>query len=309
LTGLGWGGSSEKKNIPSQWPPDVQIIGKDILRVHAMIWPIILMHLGIPLPEKLFTHGHILAGGKKMSKTLGNVIAVDEMIEKFGVDATRYLLMSAGTFGEDVDLTMERAAEKYASDLQNGLGNLVARVLTMVENYFDGRIPEFNEKYREEVKVPKEIIGDIYWEKAGEKKDNNPIDMGMVYDYILNPVSINSHYDDLRLNLTLVRINDFISVLDGYIQHYAPFKLIKTDKDKTAAVLYNCLCGIEKIAWSIRPYMPETSDKIFMQLFADEKERAEELKKTLQETQSWIRLTPGTKIKKGEGMFPRLASK
>ena len=131
LTVLGWDG--DKKNIPKEWPADVQFLGKDILRVHATIWPAMLMHLGMPLPKLLFTHGHILSAGKKMSKTLGNVIAIEEMLEKFGADGTRYLLMSAGRFGEDVDLTMERMIDKYNADLANGLGNLVSRILKLSE--------------------------------------------------------------------------------------------------------------------------------------------------------------------------------
>lgn len=129
LTGLGWDG--DEKNIPKFWPVDINMIGKDILRVHATIWPAILMHLGIKLPKMLFTHGHILSAGKKMSKTLGNVITIDEMLEKFGTDGTRYLLMSGGTFGDDLDLTMERMTEKYNADLANGLGNLVSRVIKL----------------------------------------------------------------------------------------------------------------------------------------------------------------------------------
>lgn len=126
LTVLGWDGKSQ---VPALWPPHVQLVGKDILRVHATIWPIILMHLEIPLPKKLVVHGHILSGGKKMSKTLGNIISVEEVLEKFGVDGTRYLLLAAGTFGRDVDVTMERLTEKYNADLANGLGNLVSRVI------------------------------------------------------------------------------------------------------------------------------------------------------------------------------------
>ncbi len=138
LTVFGWDG--DKQAIPQEWPADVQIIGKDILRVHATIWPVILMHLGIPTQKLLLTHGHILSGGKKMSKTLGNVIAIDDMIKRFGVDGTRYLLMSAGTFGEDVDLTMERMTEKYNADLANGLGNLVSRVVKMADGIDDQTI-------------------------------------------------------------------------------------------------------------------------------------------------------------------------
>lgn len=132
LTGIGWDG--DRNNVPEKWPADVQLIGKDILRVHATIWPAILIHLGIDLPKKIFVHGHIRSGGKKMSKTLGNVISIDEMIEKFGVEETRYLLLSAGTFGDDVDVTMERMLEKYNADLANGLGNLVSRVIKLSED-------------------------------------------------------------------------------------------------------------------------------------------------------------------------------
>ncbi|MDO8240389.1 MAG: methionine--tRNA ligase [Candidatus Moranbacteria bacterium] len=132
LTGLGWDG--DEKNIPKEWPVDVQFIGKDILRVHATIWPAILLHLGIELPKMIFTHGHILSDGKKMSKTLGNSIATSDMIEKFGIDGTRYLLLSAGPFGQDIDVTMKRMIENYNADLANGLGNLVSRIIKLSES-------------------------------------------------------------------------------------------------------------------------------------------------------------------------------
>ncbi|HLM84447.1 MAG TPA: methionine--tRNA ligase [Candidatus Bathyarchaeia archaeon] len=130
LTGLGWEG--DQNNVPENWPADIQLIGKDILRVHATIWPVMLMHLGIEFPKQLYVHGHLLSGGRKMSKTIGNVIGIDGMLEKFGVDGTRYLLMSAGTFGEDIDVTMERLTEKYNADLANGLGNLVSRIVKLM---------------------------------------------------------------------------------------------------------------------------------------------------------------------------------
>jgi len=130
LTVLGWGGEEKSSKF---WPADVSLIGKDILRVHATIWPAILLHLGLPLPKQLVVHGHILSDGKKMSKTLGNAISIDEMLEKFGVDGTRYLLMSAGAFGEDVDVTMEILVERYNAQLANNLGNLVSRVIKINE--------------------------------------------------------------------------------------------------------------------------------------------------------------------------------
>lgn len=153
LTGLGWSG--DPSELPKQWPADVQLIGKDILRVHATIWLVILIHLGISLPRMIFTHGYLLSGGRKMSKTLGNVITIEEMLEKFGVDGTRYLILSVGTFGEDVDITMERLTEKYNADLANGLGNLVSRVIKLggVDN--SERVPtkEFYKIYMSDIRL------------------------------------------------------------------------------------------------------------------------------------------------------------
>ncbi len=270
LTGIGWDGS---ENIPDLFPPEVQLIGKDILRVHATMWPAVLMHLGADLPRTLFTHGHILAGGKKMSKTLGNTIAPEDMIEKFGVDGTRYLLMSAGTFGEDVDLTVERAAEKYNADLANGLGNLTARTLAMAEK------TQF---------LTYQVL-------------NNDL----IFKTALNTawINYNNYINDFSLNEALVIIWHLIDICDEYIEKNKPWQMEGEDKAK---VIYNLLESLRRIAWMIRPFMPETSDKIFAQLFADGKERNLELSKTLIEAQKWGGFNFGAKIKKGAGMFPRL---
>lgn len=179
LTGLGWDG--DEKKLPKFWPADINMIGKDILRVHATIWPAILLHLGIELPKMIFTHGHILSGGKKMSKTLGNVITIDEMLSKFGTDGTRYLLMSGGTFGEDLDLTMERMTEKYNADLANGLGNLVSRVVKLSDKLpinLEASIEASTElkKFLDKFQTDKAL--EFIWEKISEDnkyiEDNKP---------------------------------------------------------------------------------------------------------------------------------------
>lgn len=220
LTGIGWeGGSSE---IPKQWPADVQLIGKDILRVHCTIWPAILLHLGIELPKILFVHGHILSGGKKMSKTLGNVISPDEMIEKFGVDGTRYLLLSAGTFGEDIDMTMERMTEKYNNDLANGLGNLVSRVVKLSEEL--------------ELEIKNEL-NPIQWNK------------GFMESIWLNK-SLERIFDNL------------VRKSNQFIDEKKPWDLKKTNESEFKNVMQKLFSDLYLISQLLFPFLPETSQKI-----------------------------------------------
>jgi len=187
LTGLGWNGDilrwhlrKAEDAILGFWPPDVQLIGKDILRVHATIWPAILIHLGIDLPKRLYVHGHILSGGRKMSKTLGNVISIEEMLEKFGKDGTRYLLMSAGTFGEDVDITTERMVEKYNADLANGIGNYLSRVLKLLKEISNFQYPiKLSDKswaLVRNIEISKALseIWKIVWENDKFIEENKP---------------------------------------------------------------------------------------------------------------------------------------
>ncbi|OGI26624.1 MAG: methionine--tRNA ligase [Candidatus Moranbacteria bacterium RIFOXYB1_FULL_43_19] len=228
LTGLGWHG--DPKDIPSKWPADVHLIGKDILRVHATIWPIMLMHLGIEFPKLLFVHGYLLSGGRKMSKTIGNVVSIDEMLEKFGVDGTRYLLMSAGTFGEDVDMTMERMVEKYNADLANGLGNLLSRIIKM------------SEKLNHELK---DYIGEKYEERTSTKEF-----------YKIN-------LEDINLCGTLVQIWEvLVRDDDKFIEENKPWELAKSDKDKFEKVMEKLILDLNLISELVIPFMPETSEKI-----------------------------------------------
>jgi len=222
LTGLGWDG--DLKNIPDEWPADIHLIGKDILRVHATIWPIMLMHLGIELPKELFVHGHILSGGKKMSKTIGNVISIDEMLEKFGKDGTRYLLMSAGTFGEDVDVTMERMTEKYNADLANGLGNLTSRVLKLA------------------------TISNFKFRISNQIQNQN--------DKIFNFI------DNLELDKVLECIWDIVREDDRYIEKNKPWELAKSDQAKFGKVMEKLVSDLHLISELLVPFMPETSENI-----------------------------------------------
>lgn len=220
LTVFGWNG--EKESAPAEWPADIQFIGKDILRVHATIWPVILMHLSLPTQKLLFTHGHILSGGKKMSKTLGNVISINDMLERFGADGTRYLLMSAGTFGEDVDLTMERMTEKYNADLANGLGNLVSRVVKLSEN----------------LKNP--------YTKPAEVRN----------------AEIDNLISEYRFSDALQAIKEKVNEANKYIDETKPWELVKTNEEKFEVVIKKLLDDISSIAWALRPFLPASSQII-----------------------------------------------
>jgi len=148
LTGLGWDGSvgedfyklKTKNQKLDFWPPDLQLMAKDIVRVHATIWLGLLLALKIPPPKNFFVHGFFTLNGQKMSKSLGNVIWPEELTEKFGADAARFLLLSFTPFGQDGDISWEKMAEKYNSDLADGLGNLTSRVFNLIEKNFDGKI-------------------------------------------------------------------------------------------------------------------------------------------------------------------------
>jgi methionyl-tRNA synthetase len=259
LTGLGWDGSAG--NVPKMWPADVQLIGKDILRVHASIWPIMLMHLGIELPKIIFVHGHILSRGRKMSKTLGNAISIDEMLEKFGVDGTRYLLMSAGTFGEDVDMTMERMVEKYNADLANGLGNLVSRVVKLSEelkiegNELKSIINKFISDNKPEMK---KIVNDFFSEFKFEQ---------VLFSAWLGNKLSEAKEGKITSKWELQGIRD----LDKYTEEKKPWELIKNDYTEFESAMLYLIPRIYLLSNILRPFMPETSEKI---------KKALEMKKT-----------------------------
>jgi methionyl-tRNA synthetase len=235
LTGLGWDGSPSsivEAGLP--WPADVQLIGKDILRVHATIWPVMLVHLGIEFPKLLFTHGYLLSGGRKMSKTIGNVIGIDEMLEKFGTDGTRYLLMSAGTFGEDVDVTMERMVERYNADLANGLGNLVSRVLRLAQN-FQFSLPD----------------------RFANRKGQPILNFQTVSSY-----KILKNINNLELEKALGEIWKIVREDDKFVEDNKPWELAKGNSEKFEEVMEKLISDLYLIAEMLIPFMPETVERI-----------------------------------------------
>ena len=270
LTGLDWDGTAGKS--PEMWPAEVELMGKDIIRVHATIWPAMLLALDLPLPKQLFVHGFFTIDGQKMSKSLGNVVDPIEVGQEFGLDVLRYYLFREITFGQDGDFSLQRLAERYNSELVNGLGNLVSRVLSMCEKYSDGKVP---------VK-------------------NTDQEVQEFYEKIVN--KYNAAFKNIELHAVTETINEVVTFFDGYIQKHRPWELSKTDPGKTKEIIYSLLESLRILAWLCLPIMPETAEKIFVQLGL---KPAKEMAKKFEDAIRWGGLEKDGIIEKGEILFPR----
>ncbi len=222
ITAIGYPGG---ENFAKYWPADIQIIGKDILRFHAAIWPAMLLSAGIALPKKLLVHGFISSEGHKMSKSLGNVVAPQEIIDKYGLDAMRYYLLREIPSEGDGDFSWARMESVYNSDLANDLGNLVQRVQVMFGKYFKG------------------VIGDL----PQHSHDVRPFEEAMGVQ---------------RFDRALAEVWLLIRGLNQFIEEEKPWALAKTDADHLAEVLHHAVADLVQIASMLMPFMPETAGKI-----------------------------------------------
>ncbi len=245
ITALGYDPDGSSDLYKKYWPADVHIIGKDIVRFHTIYWPIMLMALGEPLPKQVYGHPWLLFGEDKMSKSKGNVIYAEDLIEVFGVDAVRYYLLSEMPHASDGSITYATLIERYNSDLANTIGNLVNRTIAMQKKYFDGVIQpnDTAEPLDDEVKaLAVKTLSDV--------------------DKCFNEYKI---ADSIECILTLARR------LNKYIDETMPWALAKDESKKArlGAVLYNLLEGIRYLAILLKPYMPDTSKEILSQLNTD----------------------------------------
>ncbi len=266
-------------NQKDLWPPTIHLMAKDILWFHAIVWPAVLMALDMELPKKVFAHGFFTIDGKKMSKSVGNVLDPNKMLEKYGADAVRYAILREFPFGEDGDISEEKIASRYNSELASGLGNLVSRVATMIEKYFDNKIPEIK---KDSETHPLRANSDRFtWKDAYAEADQA--------------------IEKIELHKYCQAIEKFITTANKYIDETKPWVLAKEDKKELAWVLYGLCDSICQLAWLVYPIMPDVSKKI-AQAFNIEGLLSE----NLDIKESYQNIKSDTEIKKPEPLFPRL---
>ncbi|MFA5090763.1 MAG: methionine--tRNA ligase [Candidatus Omnitrophota bacterium] len=230
------------------WPADLHLMAKDILRQHAVYWPIMLYALGIPLPRTIFAHGWWMIGESKMSKSRGNVVSPLDMIKRFGIDTYRYFLLRDISFGADGNFSEEAIVKRFNSDLANDLGNLVYRTFTMVEKYFQGDIP---------VKKERGILGDNQAEAIKEKMEA----LSSQIERYMRPE------EDFNFSLALGEIWSLIGMANKYIEDMKPWNLLKENKIKELEAFILLLVDvIRKVADEASPFLPETSVLIQQQI-------------------------------------------
>ncbi|MFR1158013.1 MAG: methionine--tRNA ligase [Coprococcus phoceensis] len=243
ITGIGYDCDGEStKQFKKDWPADLHLIGKDIIRFHTIYWPIFLMALDLPLPKQIFGHPWLLQGDGKMSKSKGNVIYADELVNMFGVDAVRYFVLHEMPFENDGVITWELMVERMNSDLANTLGNLVNRTVSMTNKYFGGSVTD------------KGVAGDV------------DADLKAVVDG--TPAAVEEKMDKLRVADAITEIFNLFKRCNKYIDETMPWVLAKDEaqKDRLETVLYNLIDSISKGAELLSSFMPETAEKILAQL-------------------------------------------
>ena len=279
ITGIGYdcdGNNSDLFN--KMWPADLHLIGKDIIRFHTIYWPIILMALDLPLPKQVFGHPWLLRGDGKMSKSKGNVIYADDLVDFFGVDAVRYFVLHEMPFENDGVITWELMIERMNSDLANVLGNLVNRTISMSNKYFNGVVTNPGCSY--------------------------PVDEDLINVVTTTRNKVVEKMDKLRVADAITEIFALFKRCNKYVDETEPWVLAKdeTKKERLATVLYNLVEGISIGANLLEPFMPETSEKILAQLNTQ--------KRSMDSLNIFGMYKSGTKVvEKPEILFARLDAK
>lgn len=259
------------------WPADVHLVGKEIYRFHAVIWPVLLMALGLPLPKRVFAHGWWTVEGEKMSKSRGNVVDPHAVVETYGVDAFRYFLLREVPFGADGDFSLKAMLGRYNSELANALGNLLNRVLTLVEKNFDGVL--------DVSAATNELVASSSAEWLAS------------YDEALSRLAFNEG---------LEKVLALVNQANKFAEDRAPWKLIKDDREKAKSVLVEMARAIKLAALALHPVMPTMTQEMWQQL--GEPVPLPQAAPALLAS-GIITFAPGQKIQKGTPLFPRKESK
>lgn len=273
ISALGYDPKTSSSLFTESWPADVHLVGKEIFRFHGVIWPAMLLALGLPLPHKVFAHGWWTVEGEKMSKSRGNVVDPHSVVEEYGVDAFRYFLLREVPFGSDGDFSLNALRTRYNAELANALGNLLNRVLTLVENNFEG------------VLDPGAATHALVKENAQEWLAS--------YDESLSRLSFN---DGLEKVLSLV------NQANKFAEDQAPWKLVKEDREKARSVLVEMARSLKLAALALHPVLPDITQEMWEQL-GESLSLAQAAPGLLSSGE--ITFAPGQKIKKGPPLFPR----
>lgn len=256
------------------WPANAHVVGKDIIRFHCVYWPAFLMAANLPLPKQVFAHGFINIDGQKMSKSLGNVIAPQDLIDRYGVDQTRYLLMRSISHGEDGNYAHDQALLRINADLANGLGNLAQRALSMVFKNCEGVLPA---------------------------RDNLTQDDNALLTQAYNTIdAVKPFAEKFQFNRALEEVWKLVSAANTYVDEQAPWGLKKTDPERMGVVLSVIAETVRCLGILIQPVMPQSADKLLSQL------KVPDDKRQFMHLSADFALEEGTSIDKPEGVFPRI---
>ena len=272
LTSLGF--PEKTGGFEKFWPADIHLVGKDILRFHAVYWPAFLMSAGLPLPKTVFAHGWWTVEGEKMSKSLGNVVDPYQVVGEFNSEIFRYFLLREIPFGQDGDYSRRSLVSRVNGELVNGLGNLVSRSLGMIERYFEGVVPNPAELSKNEKEIE-----NFYRETARQ---------------------VSSDLEELAFNKALSRIWEFIALVNRYVDNAAPWKLAKQEEqgERLGTVLWTLAESIRVISLLIYPFLPETAREIRRKIGLSPEIDAQDT--------DWGNTKPGIVVKKGENLFTRI---
>lgn len=273
ISAIGFNPETGKFDFDKQWWPAVHLVAKDILTTHAVYWPTMLKAIGLPMPKTIFAHGYWVSDGVKMSKSLGNIISPMALKDKYGVDPVRYYLIREMTLGQDSSYSEESFIQRYNSELANDLGNLLSRIIKMIDSYCDSKIPDVGAWF------------DPQW--SAEVSNLNR--------------QIEDDIEGFQLNAATDRIMAFVRSINRYVEQNKPWELAKQNKsEKLNQVLFTAANLLAHAAYLLQPIIPSKAQEIFTQLNCTVTSHSREALDT------FIKLPAGIVIQKGESLFPRL---